>query len=246
MKTKLLVLLFMLLASFFAKAEKTYRHDHDVCKFNGEIIDVDVRSFDQYSVSEDDEYGQVVLIRHKEKNRQIDLRDMGMGRYRMLKLYNDLCPKLLAIPSGPHEVAFFFMKDNRPFADLLMVLFYNTKTHESELVATNMPVKGALSKDKKLFFKTSKNMELKSGTTLINGKKFNFIEKPLEPWVSFDGKNFRLDLELSFEQFEYKHLLTKSILGTLKDYKQATYRIAANPLLKKQCLSLNQGDWICR
>lgn len=237
----------MLIASFFAKAEKTYRHDHDVCKLGGETIDVDVRSFDQYSVSEDDEYGQIVFIRHKDKTLRIDLRDMGMGRFRMLKLYNDLCPKLLAIPSRSHEVAFFFMKDNRPFSDLMMVLFYDLKTHKSELVSTNMPVRGALSRDKKIYFKVSKkDHEVKSGTVMINNQKYNFIERTLEPWVSFDGKHFKLDPELTFEKFEYKNLLKQSDLKNLHDLKNATYTIAVNPTLKKRCLALNKDEWICR
>ncbi|WP_408095516.1 hypothetical protein ACJVC5_10780 [Peredibacter sp. HCB2-198] len=245
MKTKLLVVIFMLIISFFAKAEKTYRRDHDVCRYKGELIDIDLKTSEQYSVSEDDEYGEIVFLKHKDKLTRVDLRDMGMGRYRMLKLYNDYCPKLLAIPTKDDEIAFFFMKDNRPFTDLLMVFFYNTKTNESELVSTYMPVKGALSKDKKIYFKTSKNVEVKYGTTTINGQKYNYMERPLEPWVSFDGKNFKLDLDLSREKFEYKDLLKKAHWSTVTDYKNATISIAVNPTLKKQCISLNQSEWVC-
>lgn len=247
MKTKVMILVFMFLISFFAKAEKTYRNDHDVCTYQDETIDIDLRSYEQYLVSEDDEYGQIVFLQHKNKTTRIDLRDMGIGRYRMLKLYNDLCPKALAISAKADEVAFFFMKDNRPLADLAMILFYNLKTHESELVATNLPVRGALMKDKKLFFKMAKKeSDNKYGTTLINNQKFNFVEKPLEPWVSFDGKHFKLDPEYTYEKFEYKNLLKKSDLEDLKDFKNAIYSFAVNPSLKKKCLSFNNGKWICK
>lgn len=247
MKTKVTILLFMLLISFFANAEKTYRNDHDVCTYKCEIIDIDLRTHEQYLVSEDDEYGQIVFLQHKYKTTKVDLRDMGIGRYRMLKLYNDLCPKVLAISSKEDEVAFFFMKDNRPFSDLAMILFYNLKTHDFELVETNLPVRGALMKDKKLFFKVAKkDSDNKYGTTLINNQKYNFVEKPLEPWVSFDGKHFKLDPEYTYEKFEYKNLLKKSKLHNLKDFKNAIYTIAVNPSLKKQCLSFNRSEWVCK
>lgn len=246
MKTKVMILLFMFLISFFAKAEKTYRNDHDVCTYKSETIDIDLRSHEQYLVSEDDEYGQIVFLQHKNKTTKVDLRDMGIGRYRMLKLYNDLCHKVLAISSKEEEVAFFFLKDNRPFADLAMILFYNLKTHDTELVETHLPVRSVLMKEKKLFFKVAKkDSENKYGTTQINNQKYNFVEKPLEPWVSFDGKHFKLDPEYTFEKFEHKGLLRKSELARLKDFKNAIYSIAVSPRHKKKCLSFNGSEWVC-
>ena len=246
MKTKVMILLFMFLISFFAKAEKTYRNDHDICTYKHESIDIDLRSREQYLVSEDDEYGEIVFLRHKNQTIKVDLRDMGIGRYRMLKLYNDLCHKVLAISSKEHEVAFFFLKDNRPFADLAIILFYNLKTQDTELVETNLPVRTAHIRDKKLFFKVAKkDSDNKYGTTQINNQKYNFVERPLEPWVSFDGKNFSLDPEYTLEKFEYKNLLKKSELENLKDFKNAIYTIAVNPLLKKKCLSFNGSGWFC-
>ncbi len=246
MKTKFIVLLFMTLISFFAKAEKTYRNDHDVCTYKSQIIDIDLRSPEQYLVSEDDEYGQTVFLQHKNSTTKVDLRDMGIGRYRMLKLYNSLCHKILAISSKEEEVAFFFLKDNRPFADLGIILFYNLKTHETELVETNLPVRTAIMKDRKLLFKVAKkDSDNKYGTIQINNLKYHFVEKPIEPWVSFDGKNFKLDPVYTYEKFEYKKLLKKSDLDKLKDIKNAIYTIAVNPLNKGQCLSFNGGGWVC-
>lgn len=246
MKTKVIVLLFMFLISFFAKAEKTYRNDHDICTYKSEAIDIDLRSHEQYLVSEDDEYGQIVFLQHKNKITRVDLRDMGIGRYRMLKHFNKLCHKLLAISSREDEVAFFFMKDNRPLADLAIILFYNLKTHDVELVETKLPVRSALIKNKKLFFKVAKkDSDNKYGTILIYNQKYNFAEKPLEPWVSFDGKHFKLDQGYTFEQFEHNNLLRRSALENLKDFKNAIYTIAVNPLNKKKCLSFNGSEWIC-
>ena len=183
MKTKVIVVLFMIFISFFAKAETTYRRDHDVCKFNNQTVDIDVRSHEQYAVSEDDEYGQIVFLKNKNKVIRIDLRDMGIGRYRMLKLYNDLCPKILTIPSKDNELAFFFMRDNRPSADLMIVLFYNVESHEYELVEAKLPVKGAVLKNKTPYFKVAKKeTEIEVGSTMINNQKYTFIKKPLEPW----------------------------------------------------------------
>lgn len=246
MKTKMLVVFFMLMVSFFAKAEKTYRHDHTLCNYKGEKIHLDIRSFEEFSDSSDDEYGEVVLITHQGKSIKVNLQNQGIGRYTLLKNYNDYCPKVLAMPVKGDEIAFFLMKDNRPFADQVMVLYFNIKTQDAEIMATKINSRSGFLKDRKVYLKVAKdNREEKYGTVVIGNEKFNYIEKNFEPWVSFDGKNFQFDRQVTQEKFEHKKLLSPSLLDGFDAYKENKYKLAVNPMLKKSCISLNNSEWVC-
>lgn len=246
MKTKMLIIAFMLFISFFAKAEKTYRSDHSDCNFKGEKIDLDIRSHQRYSTSEDDEYGDTVLIGHAGKSIKLNLNDNGTGRFRLLKAENEICSKVLALSVKSDEVAFFIMKDNRPFADTVMVLYYNVKTHEADFMPSKIQAKVALYSNGKAYFKlASEDVSKKYGDATIKQIKYTTIEQTLEPWISFDGKNFKLDRQMTYDQFEPKGLLKPSMLVGLNEFKEIKYRIAINPLTKSNCLSFNQGRWIC-
>ena len=246
MKTKLVVVLFMLLISFFAKAQKTYRQDVAACQYKGERIQIELKTFEQFTPSQDNDYGDVVMIRHQRKDIKVDLRNQGIGRYAFLKTYNEYCAKLLALPIKDDEVAFFLMKDNRPFADQVMVLYYNIKTQESEIMPTKLHARSAFLKDGVAYLKVAKeSSDDKYGTVLIGNEKFNYIEKTFEPWVSFDGKTFKLDREVTLQKFEHKNLLSPSLLETVNEFNDNKFKIAVNPLLKKNCISLNGSQWVC-
>lgn len=246
MKTKLTVLIFMLILSFFAKAEKTYRHDHDVCKVHGETIDIDLHAFEQYSDSEDDEYGEIVFLKHKSSTIRVDLRTNDIGRFRMMKLFNEHCPKVLTITLPDNEIAFFFQKDNRPFQDQVVVLFYNTKTRAHEVMVSEISGKNYFLKNNRLYLKATKDdSEASTGSVIINKQKFSFIERKLDPWISFDGRHTKLEPDLTWERFEYNGFIRKAEFKALKHLFQAKYRIAFNPFSRKKCLSINDGEWRC-
>jgi hypothetical protein len=247
MKTKMMIVVFMLLASFFAKAEKTFRHDHAVCKVQGEKIEFEILSKLEFTSSEDDEYGEVIILKHKGKNIEVVLNDSGMGRYRLLRGENNVCGKLLAMKRKENEAAFFFLKDNRPFPDTVIVLYYNVKSQEVDFMPSKIQAKVGFFSEGKVFLKfASSDRTEKFSNVVINGQKFTTFEKTLEPWISFDGKNFKLDRDMTYERFEYKDLLKKSSLNDLDEFKENKYQIAANPSLKKSCISLNNSEWTCR
>lgn len=246
MKTKFIVLLFMMLLSFFAKAEKTYRHDHDVCKVKGEMIDLDLHAFEQYSDSEDDEYGELVFLKHNQSTIRIDLRQNGMGRFRMMKLYNDYCPKVLTIAMPKDEMAFFFLKDNRPFQDQVVIIYYNITTRAHEVITSEIAGKNYFLKDNRLYLKASKDdTDTRTGSVVIHKEKYSFIDRKLDPWVSFDGRHVKLETDLTWERFEYNGYIRKAELKSLPNLYRTRYKVAFNPFTKKKCLSVNDGDWKC-
>lgn len=245
MKIKITVLIFMILVSFFAKAEKTYRRDHAECTYLGEKIELDIRSKELYSPSEDDDYGEIIQLKHRNKIVTIKLND-HIGRYRFMPVFNDLCAKVMALPSNKNELIFFFWKDQRPMTNKVMALYFNVKSQDYEMLSTNIAAKLGSIRNNKAYFKLGKdNFENQYGTLTIKGDKYNFVEKAFEPWVSFDGKSYKLDPKMTYERFEYKDLLEVWLLDDIKDPYNINFKFALNPLKKKRCLSVNNSDWVC-
>jgi hypothetical protein len=246
MKTKFFVLFFMIFLSVFAKAEvKTYRHDYSECKYGENNIVLEIRSPQLYASAEESEYGEVIVLRQNGKNKTIDMNDNGIGRYRMVKLMNDNCSSVLAIPFNKDEIAFFLLKDNRPMIDYLTVLYYNTKSGEAEVIPTKISVKTALLRGGKAFFRIGKEAsEQKYATKVLNNQKFNTIEKQFESLISFDGTHFKTDRDMSYDYFEYKHLLPRGTFDGIKDLNKVSYQVATSG--NKTCLSFDNGEWFCK
>ncbi len=247
MKIKILIVSFMLMASFFAKAEKTYRHDHSACLVQGEKVEFEIRSKIEFINREDADYGEIIILTHKKKTIEVVLNDSGIGRYRLFRGENDNCNKILSMKGKENEATFFFLKDNRPFPDTVIVLYYNLKTQEVDFMPSKIQAKVGLFSEGKVYLKlASSDTSEKFSTVVINGQKFNTFEKVLEPWISFDGKSFKLDRDMTYARFEYKDLLKKSSLNDLNEFKENKYQIAANPSLKQSCISINNSEWTCR
>lgn len=246
MKSKFVVLLFMLIISFLAKADKIHRRDRTICEYKGEKIAVEILSPEKYSSPEDADYGNTIQITQNNKTNQVQLNDQGIGRYRMTKIYNEICPKLVAIPFKDDQLIFVVLKDQRPFTDKAMLLFYNFKTQISNFVETNVASKSIFIDENKIFIKTSKyDYQEKYGHVTIEGQKYLYIEKAFEPWLSFDGQNFKFDQEMTYQKFELKNFLKRSNLQRLINPQEATYRIALNHQTKKSCFSIERAEWSC-
>ena len=96
------------------------------------------------------------------------------------------------------------------------------------------------------YFKLASNENTERlGTTVIGNQKYNYIERTLEPWISLDGRNFRLDRNMTYDRFDQKELLRRSDMNGLSEFREVRYRIATNPALKRSCLSFNSVDWNC-
>lgn len=246
MKKNLFLFLFMVLIATFARAEKTYVKDSTECTFQGEKILLELRSENLITDSEDDYFGETISIRHNGKTSVVQALDIP-GRYRFFRQASDYCNKALSLNINLHTIAIFLAKDNRPFADNLMVLYYNTKSGASDIVATKITTNEGFAHGSKTFFRlASDNCTEKMGHVLIDNERYTWIEKTIEPWVSFDGKNFRLDQNMTFEKFHHKHLLKRTDLNGLSAFKEMKYKIASQSKTGKTCLSVNNDEWKCR
>jgi hypothetical protein len=243
MRAKILVLFFMLALSFMVKAQedKTYLRDRSTCDFGGKKFELEIRSNQLYAESTEMEYGEVIVLNKK----VIEMNDQGIGRYRMITLMNEHCSKSLAMPIKKDHIAFFFLKDNRPFTDQLTVFYYNLKTHATQVLSTQLTVRSAVKKAKHVYFRLARDsVEPKFETILIENQKFNTTEKPFETWVAFDGVKFKTDLGMSYDYFEFKDLLPRITFETTKDLGTATYKVATRG--KQKCLSFKDSAWVCK
>lgn len=246
MKTKFLVLLFMMALSFLVKAEpKSYLRDESECILENKKFSLEIRSPDLYTQGSESEYGDSIFIRTNGKRQRIVMNETDIGRYRILNLYNDICSKVMTLSIKEDEVAFLLLKDNRPFPDLLTILYYNVRSKLSEVVDTKISVKLAFRQDGKVYLRHSKDhTEQKFGSMVLDNVKYNFTEKPFEPWVSFDGRHFKMDREMSYDRFEYNYLLTKESFAKFQNLNSLSYKLARNG--NKTCLSFEKSPWYCK
>ncbi len=245
MKTPIILALFLIFISA-AQAEKIYLKDRTNCEINGQKINIDISSKNRITSSEDDEYGEKILLEHNGRITTIETHDNGIGRYRLFTASNELCSKPLALKISPDEIAVFLSKDNRPFANTVMVLYYNTKTRVADFMASKIQSRAAFTMDGKAYFKLATNDQTeKYGSVVIEKNKFNYVEKTFEPWISFDGKNFKLDRAVTYRLFEHSELLKQNMLDDLNEFREIKYKLASSPSLRKTCLALNENDWVC-
>jgi hypothetical protein len=247
MSTKFFVVLFMILASFLARAEKTYKKSSTECSFADQKISFVLSDRQRFTSSEDDDYGETLTVRLGVDVQQLDLSERSGGRYRFIESQNSICSNPLAMKIDEDEFAIFLGRDNRPFPDTLVVVQYNVRTKSLHFTKTKIQARAAFSDGTRSYFRLSNGSTADQfGTVHIGSKRFNFIDKTLEPWISFDGKNFRLDRETTFERFEHKRLIKKTDLEHLSEFQDLRYKYATSPGQSKECFSLNGGPWNCR
>lgn len=243
MKTKVVVLLFMIFLSYFAQASKTFTRDQTLCDLNGQKIELSIEGSTLYGGGDGD-YGESLAL--QDRAQVIKLQGTGIGRYRFLPAQNTICSKVMGVMKSKHEAIFFILRDNRPLPDYLMILSYNTESQAASLSPTNLMVSESFSIAGKSFFKVAAtDLVPVSGTTQINGERFHFVEKILEPWVSYDGERFKLDRDLTFQKFEHKRILDRGVVDRLDGFQELKYILAKNPTSGRTCLSVMGSTWNC-
>lgn len=236
----------MVALSFIVKAEdKSYIRDRSECRFETARLNLEIRSPDLYTQHSESEYGNTITLKHNGQVKPIVMNEAEIGRYRFLSIHNSICSKGVALPINEKLIAFLFLKDNRPFTDQLTILYYNIQTKVTEVISTKVSIKNAFLKDGKVYLRHSKDQsEQKFGSLIMDNKKFNYVEKHFEPWVSFDGQHFKTDMDMSFDAFEHKHLLDRKTFSNFKQLNKLTYKLATHGA--KNCLSFENLPWVCK
>ena len=234
--------------------DKTYTHDNTFCSVDGKRIEIEVKSLYQYTAPDEAEYGEELFILANGQKSDLKYNQDNIGRYRLFRGENEYCTKAQAIRLSQSELAIFMLRDNRPFNDQLLYVVYDFR--KNAVVRTSetsfLSERGIL-KDNKFYFQSVPEVtELQSGIVIINGQKHNFIEKTFTPWIVFNGTKFTIDMQKSFEEFEWKNLFKNqksftefSTINQFQVNHSITYKVAVNHQTKKSCISFDSDVWMC-
>jgi len=243
--------------------DKTYVHDNSYCHLNQKRIEIEIRSFDKYTEMNDSEYGEYTFIMHSGKQILLPLNQNNLGKYRLFKGKSAHCTKSLAISMDKDVLALFFLKDNRPLGDTLSIVLYNVNNQETKLIETSHRPLHGFEADNKIKFQLRPILRTPLfGKLVLNGKNYIYQEKYIKPWMTFNGQEFEVDTELSFERAEIKGHFSNRIdferhfawNHNQRAYQLDKYLYAVNHELKEECLAfpfeakkdLTQHKWECK
>lgn len=245
-----------------ALMEKTYAHDNSYCRVGQNVVEFEIRSFEKYTQPDDADYGEHIFALHNKKRMLLPLNSDNLSRFKLLKGENPNCSKVLSLKLDQDVLAVFFLKDNRPLGNLFTVLFYDLKNKSSKVLTTDFVTsRGFLHEGKLKFPSLQKNPEAHMGKIVLNGTTYIYRDSELVNWISFDGKTFQTDGDLTFEKFEWKNIFSKEeferaagLDSKTGEYQQKRYIMAVNHLLKRRCLVFSNlpasqiaaTEWKCR
>lgn len=259
----LFLLIFFAATSSFASEfatrnlkEKTYVRDNSYCRLGNQKIEIEIRGYDQYTTPQDASYGEKTFGVLDKKYILLPLGKDNIGRYRLLKGKDQHCSKSLSIKKEDNTLSLFFLKDNRPFPDLLSVLHYDFRDSSSKAEETRFPVKGAIVKDGMLLFSSwNGNIKSEMKKVTIKEKEFSASSRELLVWISYDGKSFKIDPEKTYQDFELKTFFKDQNdfnsffqWDAIKAvFNQELFIVAVNVKRKEKCISMKFLDknWRC-
>lgn len=93
MKKKLFVFLFMVLVAALARAEKTYIKDSDRCHIREHQFNINIRSENFITSSEDDSYGEFIELRKSDQFLSVKTPDSILYRYKLFEGGSSFCNK---------------------------------------------------------------------------------------------------------------------------------------------------------
>ena len=246
MKTLFLILTLFSFQAYASDYALTFPRDNTFCHFDDKSVEIKIRGFDQYTQMTDGFYGERLFLEKDGNKTFIRMNDNGIGRYRFLRGESQHCGKALSIVVGKSEVAIFLAKDNRPFPDTLLVLYYNFESGLSEVIATNKAVTEASMHSNRLYLRHKGDpCKIETGKVLIEGETYQYVQSEFEPWIYFDGSNFHEDRMKTYKSYE----------GNLFYYSENDFykskgeshliKIAMNHQLKRKCISFANDSWKC-
>lgn len=244
--------------------DNSYPRDNTFCNYKGQRIEFQIRGIDKLTTKPDKNYGEFVFFKTKENpSKLIPLLDFNSDTFRLFPDKNNICSKSHAFPINESTFSILFLKENRPFKDKLMILFFNVTTmNASKVIETNYPVDLIKpSSDGFLIRSSGEKFDFTAGKITINGMTYIYHEKSFPVWIKFSSEKFQVMNKLTFEEFPWKnHFGNESdfYLHSGWDKKNEVFTkdrviFAINHENKKECISIidqgtdikGSGSWIC-
>jgi hypothetical protein len=259
--------LLMTLATFASDLdtfEKTYPRDNTFCQYNGNKIELMIRSYQFRIETAEKSWGEFVFSRVEDKKPVKLPVTNESGLYRFFQGNPSSCTKAVGtVIKG--ELAVLFQKLNHPHKHQLVIQYFDAKNlkplgtlhtpyladralvdHNSILVRTYPPAR----------------QDIQMGKVDINGNRYLYQDHRFLIWVRLDNKGFNADPAVTYENFSYKNFFKdlnhfKTVTGwqdSAKTFTNTTLYVAINHATKSKCIVLLNakkqlvGDesWICQ
>ena len=267
MITILLFTAFSLLAATNSKNafERSYPRDNTFCSHKEQRVELLIRTSSKCLEQKEKGYGELIFYKLNNKlPRLLPLSDFKSDTFRLFLGTSPICSKSHGHRIDDHSAAILFLKENRPFKDMLFIQKFDLATMTpKESVATNFPVdRVEKSKDGFSFRTFTENYNLELGKVTIDGETFIYHEKEFPLWMNYSIRGFETMSELTFEKFPWKEYfkdIKDFYLGTGWDASNKTFSKqiiyeAVNHPLKKRCILLVENelklegkeDWKCQ
>jgi hypothetical protein len=245
--------------------EKSFPRDNTFCSHKEQRIEIQIRGSSKFVEPKERGYGEYIFYKRlNEEPKLLPLTIFQSDTFRLFLGTSPLCSKSHGYILSPDIGAVLFLKENRPFKDMLAIQIFDLKTlTPKEFVVTNFYVDKVEKTSNGFAFRTfNDGHNLEVGKVLIDGAEYIFNEKDFPHWVGYSQKGFEGMGEMSFEKFLWKNYF-KNINDfyeasgwneKMKLFSRQIIYVAVNHQLKKRCLFITdkktkpQGNepWRCQ
>ena len=235
--------------------DKTFVRDNSYCRIQNKRMEIEIRSFQQYSSFDEAEYGEHAFLIQGDKYLLLPLNEKLIGRYKLLKGEDKNCSKSLSMQTGKSGLVFFFLKDNRPFLETLSMIHYDNTTGEVDIKETSLSVQKAWMKDNILHIYSHESLsDPELGKVRISDKEFIYNEKPFGVIYTFDGKTIAMNSTKSFESFPYKKIIKDAAEfekvfkwnSSRQVFEVKKFHYAVHMNSRQECIRPEaSADWLC-
>lgn len=241
--------------------DKTFTRENTICRIEDNRIEIEVRSFHQYSESKNDNYGESAFLVNQNKRSLLPINSLNLYRYRFMKGESEYCNRAFAVKLSTYHYGILFLRDNRPFKDKLSVLIYDQKSKEAlQVLDTEYSTDTAIKLSSGFAFPYKKeDLEIKMNHIQIDGTVYLYQERQFHYWIKFQDNKFEIDPEITRENFKFQkyfkdqeQFLKEAGWNTQKkEFEQASFFIAVNHSKKKSCITFQKDlsrpeNWLCR
>lgn len=233
--------------------DSTFSRDNSFCQYNKFNFELQIRSIDRYSESNDRDYGEYPFLTQQGISYKINFNTQDIGRYRFIYAKEKECTKTLSVPFDAEEINLLFAKDSRPYPDQLIILRYNPAQKTVTLLEhTQIPIIDYYRINDTVIF-SSYTPKTDMNRIQFEGMPFSHISSALPVWRSFDGKVIKIETGITFQEFEWKHYFKDldefkaEFAWSEKDklFHKNQYELIINSQLRKRCIKI-ADNWRCR
>lgn len=247
--------LLLLISSAFSQTtdvrslvEKTYTRDNTYCRMSKERVEIQIRSDDELTESNETNYGEYILYYKNKQPVVLPLNFDRLSNFRFFSGRETTCTKSLGYMLDKDKLAVLFLKENRPFKDKLAIQIFDATTLlPGEALDTDyMTDKTEATPGGFLFRTYAERQSLEMGSIKIQDTEYFFQDREFSYWMKYSKNGFEIEPKESFSHSPWKRYFKdeKDFLSatgwdpTSKKIANSILYVAVNHKQKKKCVLL--------